>query len=348
MSRKDLLVSIANTIADYRLGEIAKADPAHVERWVRQFSKDAQDAFLQEIDHTLKKTYFSRDGVIRFLSDKVICSKNLAGADFCAFWPTATFLSIQQNGESQQSMLELFDGVLKKTCKVSAKKCGAAGGPFIYLDDVVFTGSRVGSDLERWIAEDAPKSAKVHVITMAVHTLGEWQAGNRLKEAAKKAGKGIEVKFWCSRRIENRKSNKDDSEVLWPTELPPVKAVTDYAAQDQKFPYIPRKPGGKLAESVFSSEKGRALLEQEFLIAGVKIRGYCANPKPIMRPLGFSAFGLGFGSTIATFRNSPNNSPLAIWWGDPTANASHPLSKWYPLLPRKTYKKEIDLNEIFS
>jgi hypothetical protein len=34
---------------------------------------------------------------------------------------------------------------------------------------------------------------------------------------------------------------------------------------------------------------------------------------------------LGFGSTIVTFRNCPNNAPLAFWAGDP----------WYPLFPRK-------------
>jgi hypothetical protein len=35
---------------------------------------------------------------------------------------------------------------------------------------------------------------------------------------------------------------------------------------------------------------------------------------------------LGFGSLIVTFRNCPNNTPLALWAGDP----------WYPLFPRIT------------
>ncbi len=35
---------------------------------------------------------------------------------------------------------------------------------------------------------------------------------------------------------------------------------------------------------------------------------------------------LGFGSLVVTFRNCPNNAPLALWVGDP----------WYPLFPRTT------------
>ena len=35
---------------------------------------------------------------------------------------------------------------------------------------------------------------------------------------------------------------------------------------------------------------------------------------------------LGFGSLVVTFRNCPNNAPLALWAGDP----------WYPLFPRRT------------
>jgi hypothetical protein len=35
---------------------------------------------------------------------------------------------------------------------------------------------------------------------------------------------------------------------------------------------------------------------------------------------------LGFGSLIVTFRNCPNNAPLAFWVDSP----------WYPLFPRTT------------
>jgi hypothetical protein len=84
------------------------------------------------------------------------------------------------------------------------------------------------------------------------------------------------------------------------------------------------------------------LIERELLMAGVRIRAGCQNPKKVMRPLGFGHFGLGFGATIVTYRNCPNNCPLALWWGDPDAT-SGPFH-WYPLLPRKTYEQAFDLS----
>ena len=64
-------------------------------------------------------------------------------------------------------------------------------------------------------------------------------------------------------------------------------------------------------------------MESELLIAGVSIRDLSQNPKDILPPLAFGPFGLGFGSMLVTFRNCPNNCPLALWWGDPDATSGH-------------------------
>jgi hypothetical protein len=102
-----------------------------------------------------------------------------------------------------------------------------------------------------------------------------------------------------------------------------------------RFPLEPRAPGG--TGQFFSSETRRSVLEQAFLKAGLRIRSFSANPHAALRPLGFSPFGVGFGSLFLSFRNCPNNAPLALWWGDHTKPSWHPFSKWYPLVPRKTY-----------
>ncbi|WP_449265039.1 phosphoribosyltransferase-like protein, partial [Escherichia coli] len=53
----------------------------------------------------------------------------------------------------------------------------------------------------------------------------------------------------------------------------------------------------------------------------------CPNLSATQRPLGHITLDtLGFGSLIVTFRNCPNNAPLALWVGEP----------WYPLFPRTT------------
>jgi hypothetical protein len=77
---------------------------------------------------------------------------------------------------------------------------------------------------------------------------------------------------------------------------------------------------------IFSSEAGRDLLEQQLLKAGLQIREECQYLKENHRPLGYMKLKtLGFGSLLVTFRNCPNNCPLAFWVDDP----------WYPLFPRK-------------
>jgi hypothetical protein len=339
--RADLLASIAHTIRDYRAGEIVQPTPEHVDRWVRQFDKAVQLPMLRELDHVFKKTYLDKETVTGFLKG-LVKNKNLAGEDPCAFWASAHFLSIQQNGHSQKEMLEIFDAALRAQCKLRVKDCGRDGGAYIYLDDVMFSGNRVGNDLAEWIKEEAPAKATVHVVVAAIHTSGEYLVGKRIKQNIADSGKKIEIHYWRALNIENRKYYKNDSEVLWPCEIPNDEQVKEYVAKPHKFPFEPRKPGGKLGP--FSSEEGRQLLERELLIAGVRIRALSENPKEIIRPLGFSPFGLGFGSMIVTFRNCPNNTPLALWWGDPAVTSGH--LHWYPLLPRKTYGQAIDFDAV--
>ncbi len=333
-SRNDLLTSIATTIQDYRAGEIAKPTPAHVDRWVSQFDVAVQLPLLAELDHVLDKTYFSRDFVAGFFANLILHQK-IAGADPCAFWRNANFLDIQGHGESQSEILNLFNEALTKQCGVSVKECGSEQGPFFYLDDVLFSGGRVGTDLRAWIQKSAPSNATVHILTIGTHRLGEWQATEGLKKAANEAGKKISFTCWAAIRFENRKKYKNTSEVLWPADLPNDPSLAAYVALEEKWPFEPRAAGGVLENSVFSGEAGRQLIERELLLAGMKIRAGCQEPKKSMRPLGFSGFGLGFGSPIVTYRNCPNNAPLALWWGDPTATSG--AMHWYPLLPRKTY-----------
>ena len=168
----------------------------------------------------------------------------------------------------------------------------------------------------------------VHVLVIAAHRLGEWKCRKRLEKAASDAGKRVQFQFWAALRIENRLSSRNVSEVLWPATVPNDVALSAYMAEETRFPFTPRVPGGRFEHRIFSSEKGRQLLERELLLAGIRIRSLSRQPSRAMRPLGFSPFGLGFGSMIVTYRNCPNNAPLALWWGDPEADRNHPFSGW--------------------
>ncbi|MEI7638870.1 MAG: hypothetical protein WCJ37_16295, partial [Syntrophus sp. (in: bacteria)] len=317
--RSKLLQSIAETIADYREGEIPKPTPDHVDRWVLQFSKEMQEPILAEVDHVFKQTYFEKEWVLDCFNNRVK-NENITGEKPRAFWRSANFLRIQQNGHSQEELLILFGESLKEQLNIDIDVCGKENGPFIYLDDVLFSGSRIGNDISAWLQQDAPVEAIVHIFVFAVHTLGEYQMMKRIKKDAAAAEKKIDFQLWRSITLENRRSYRDTSEVLWPATLPGYEALKAYVEAEKKFPFEPRNPGKKLKNEIFSSEEGRQLLEREFLLAGIRIRGLCKNPAKVMRPLGFSNFGLGFGSMIVTFRNCPNNCPLALWWGDSTTS----------------------------
>ena len=340
-TRDELLKSIAETIKDYRDGELDAPTPEHVDRWVNQFTEDVQLPLLAEPDHVLDNTYLSKASVTEFFAHQVQ-HKKLAGENPCEFWKNANFLRIQQHGHSQTEILDLFEESLAAHCGIGLDDCGSSSGPFFYLDDVLFSGGRVGSDLRAWIQKEAPTNAEVNILVIATHRLGEWQCLEGLKAAAKDAGKKITFSCSAEIRFENRKKYKSTSEILWPAEVPESEALAAYMELKEKFPFEPRSAGGILENKIFSGEPGRQLLERELLLAGVKIRGQCNDPNPLMRPLGFGHFGLGFGSTIVTYRNCPNNCPLALWWGDP--NATSGAFHWYPLFARKTYN-HFDLSD---
>lgn len=342
--RDELLASVAATIKTYRAGELPEPTPEHVDRWLHQFTPSQQLPFLREFDHVIKQTFFTQENVKTFLKS-LVTNTELAGTKPREYWQAANFLSIQQSGQSQREMLKLFATCLDDEYALELEGCGQPDGDFIYLDDVMFSGNRVGNDLEYWINEEAPNIAKVHVIVVAWHTSGWFLTKRKLNGVIASSGKKIEIVYWRTIEMENRRACKNESRVLWPAVVPDVAEVRAYTYLPSKFPFESRRPSTSIIEP-FSSEAGRQVLESEFFIAGVKIRAMSANPKQSMRPLGFSAFGVGFGAMIVTYRNCPNNCPLAMWWGDPeaTSGALH----WYPLLQREGYSSARNVSDEFE
>jgi hypothetical protein len=316
--REDRLASIASTIRDYRAGEISEPTPEHVDRWIRQFGDDVQTPMLRELDYVFKRTYVSRNKAQQLFA-------KIAGSFSSDFWSTAHILDIQQNGSSQAEMRELLMRILHQRYSIDVSHAGSTDGAFIYLDDAIFTGQRVIDDLSYWMLNHAPGSGTLRIMVIALHEGGRyWIEQN---QSQFKSEKQITVHFhrFDGFAFENRRTYRHRSNVLWPT-------ADVHNAQG----FEPRNPGGTV-EPPFASEQGRQLLEREFLSAGVKIQGFAANPSQRLKPLGFSNFHPGFGSLFVTYRNCPNNCPLALWYGDPTYGANHPLGRWYPLFPRKTY-----------
>ena len=319
--RRDLLSSIVSTIQDYRSGEVEQPTPEHVDRWIRQFDTDVQIPMLRELDYVFKRTYVSRDKAQQLFADT-------AEHFPLEFWQKANILNIQRNGRSQAEIRQLFSQILRERYGPDINCQSSEEGAFVYLDDAIFTGTRVIEDLSYWTQNRAPAKLSLHIIVLALHRGGTyWIEQN---EARWKSGKEIDYQIWRFDEFdfENRRYHRNQSDVLWPT-------AEVYSTED----FEPRSPVPS-SSRVFASEQGRQLLEREFLNKGLMIQGYANNPAPRLKPLGFYRFNPGFGSMFVTYRNCPNNCPLALWYGEPDSYpASHPLGRWYPLFRRKPYNQ---------
>jgi len=130
--RGDLLESMAETVADYREGDVPRRTPKRIERWVSQFPKKAQNDILAEVNHLLSNTYISRDKMTSFLRGLVMHTK-FCDSDPKAFWGRANLLDIQQGGNSQREILVLFGELLEQELGLKLADCGSKDGPFVYL-----------------------------------------------------------------------------------------------------------------------------------------------------------------------------------------------------------------------
>lgn len=326
MSTRDtLLASIAHTIGDYRVSEVSQPTSAHVDRWVRQFETDSQMAILREMDRALESTYIPRGEMASFLA-KVSHTAEPSGTDAARFWQRANLLDIQLGGSSQQGLLAMFATTLRNEHGLEAASCGSERGPYIYLDDALFTGNRLIRDITQWLSTLSARRATLTIVVYASHQQGKEYAKRMIRLAAAEVEVDLKVTWWCRKSLENRDICIDDADVLRPRSLGDDPSVQAYASGLRRTPIL-RRSAGVGDNGVFSSPDDRDVLESAFLTAGVRIRSRYPQRMSYLRPLGYSKLeSLGFGSLVVTFLNCPNTTPLTLWASDP----------WYSLFPRRT------------
>ncbi|WP_420591396.1 phosphoribosyltransferase-like protein [Bacterioplanoides sp.] len=328
--REQLIISVANTIKGYRKGQIEEPTTNHVDEWLKQFTSKNQLPFIREFDHVLRKSYITQEKVKLYFSHLI---KNYPSPHWDSayeFWSSACFMNIQLRGQSQCELREVMARCLNQELDVDIRQAALDTNTFIYVDDVIFTGLRLRLDLEEWI-KFAPEFCTVYVVTLARHS-SSYYVPKRIRNAARELGKNITVCYIDNFVIENRRSKRSESGVLWPSFIPAEEELHDrYDPKNISFPL--RRVARKSVEP-FSRQDKRSILEEEFLIAGAKIAAKCSDQ--YWKPLGFSRYEPGFGSVIASYRNCPNNCPLALWWGD-GGNSGNAALNWYPLLPRNGY-----------
>lgn len=329
--KQKLLSAICEVIKDYRAGELEPRTPDSVERWLDQFDEDEDTklAFLEEVHQLLSKTYFSKQRVEDFLL-RLVQTERLVGKDGAKFWKDATVLNIQQRGHSQAELRELLAEVINKKLAVKIKDAGEGEGPFIYLDDAIFTGTHVIGDISEWLPI-APDNSVLHIAALAVYSAGEWNINKKLPSVIQEQGKQLRYSIWRSVTYQNYSTSGAAADVLRLKEYPNDDASQRFLEQygDGKPPALLRPNNISSTSSLFTSEDRRDLVERVFWKAGLQIREQSPYLKVMHRPLGYTTTNsqnkLGFGSFFVSYRNCPNNAPLALWVGDP----------WFPLVERK-------------
>ncbi|OEU69503.1 MAG: hypothetical protein BA863_08200 [Desulfovibrio sp. S3730MH75] len=328
-----LASEISQIIINYREGEIAPLDNNHVLKWISQFPVNDQYHILKELLHILNISYLSKEKAMSFI-DEVVSLPELVTDDPEYFWNNVSLLDIQNGGSSQKDLITLVQDAVLKKYNVTANTNYSTGHDFIYIDDVLFSGNRLRSDLESWIKDYAPSSCTINIIVLAYYLGGQYYCTQKLEEKAKLCSKSIKFTWWRATELENRKKYYNHSDVYSATFFPNNTDVQSYLNVLTGAGYPPFKREvlkNPYNSPCFSSEQGRQTLEEAFLTAGVQIRKKCSLLPETMRPLGYSKLNtLGFGSTIIAYRNCPNTTPLVFWVGEP----------WYPLFPRKTNLKK--------
>ncbi|MDJ0846472.1 phosphoribosyltransferase-like protein [Crocosphaera sp.] len=339
IQRQNLLYSIANTIKDYRRGEIEAITRHHVNKWVNQFELDDQLIILSEMDHILKKRYLSKIKIQDILR-KALTSKKIFGDDTSQIVTNLEFLDIQRKGNSQRHLLELANNIIQQEYKLSRQDCGNVPRGYIYLDDCLFSGNTVLYDIQNWLP-NAREGVTLYCIFLAAHTNGLRYLKNKLDP--KIQAKNITVDYRAYQKFSNIPWEEEKFECLWPKQVEEnelinifVNSIKERCKDKNWKPRIFRSNGVPQKETIFSSPESRNIVEKAFLKAGAYIVSLPREAKPEMRPMGYEKLdSLGFGAFFITYRNIANNCPLALWWGDTSYPDSHPFSKWYPLFPRQ-------------
>ncbi|MDN7805145.1 phosphoribosyltransferase-like protein [Burkholderia gladioli] len=316
-NNEDLINQIVVLTADYELGA---PTPQRVHEWLGQIRPGYRDVVLSELAHVLSQTYIKKATIENWIAG-FIKSKKIVGENPAAFWRDAVLLDIQGGGTSQRDMNEIVSDAVIAEFGFAPQET-TADPVYVYVDDVAYSGSRLLRDVDRWAAEN--QNARLVIYTPVVHAYGWWKVADEFNK--RDSVKGISWNWYSEFILEDRRRYTYSSDVLRPISLPENEAAVRNYVEAFRYPAVYRQDGSLGEHGLFSSLQARDGLEKGLLIAGIDARESCINFPVTHRPLGFNSLEMmGFGSTIVTYRNCPNNAPLALWAGYP----------WIPLFPRR-------------
>ena len=355
--QKDIIEKeIAEIIKDFRQSSVGiEINQAHVHKWVSQFNPDVQDTILEETLHILKKWYFGRDKISLFLNEIMnylkLENKNATDADP---FKGICFLDIQESGKSQIQLIEILKDEANKKygCSIRTGNPGQENY-YVYLDDGLYTGSRLRKDIKRCL-QTIPEGSHIDVIYLIACRSGMDFSKSVLEKVCKTKNIKLNIHRWreiCNNktitRINNVTSYEPVQECLWPSsrlaKLPEVSSYIEKLERvnGKKVYYVFRNARYQYTEGIFSNLENRDIVEEEFLKKGIAITKNIQDHKGLYL-LGYNLTpSFGFGSFCATDLNISNTCPIVLWWGN-VIEKGNELDCWYPLLPRRISNADIN------
>ncbi|WP_029485070.1 phosphoribosyltransferase-like protein [Enterobacter mori] len=336
ISDDDLLSSISSILSDYRYTPKGGMDNNHVSRWLDQFRPSERRFVLEETERMLGLGYFAE---IRYQNVITELVEDEANAEF---FLNAAFLDIQDQGSSQHELVTELCAesteCLNVVTRSSLDRWVRSFGKFVYIDDVSFSGTKAIQDLTWLITRYQLQNIEIYIYFFGTHTFAEWNIKYRLENAFGR----LNIKIYTGpgefRSVENRKFYSSSSGVFWP--ISDNVNIPGWVKDSSLYTGIYRE--GYIKNDNFPDEKRRNRFEQILTATGFDILSHSKNPQDALKPLGFSTFkGVGFGGTTFTFRNCPNNTPLAFWWGSYEVTGTFAVDCWYPLMKREVYNQRL-------
>lgn len=335
---------IVEIIKYYRYGEIDLIDYRHVEKWILQFPSTLQNKILEETLFSLKKRYVSKEDIMNIFYE-ALDSKEIFGISIIDTLQNSHFIDEQLYGSSQTELLKLFSQVVTKkfNFKLENKLIHEAKHIF-YIDECIFSGNRIIQDLTDFVNYYGIRDIEITVLVIGAHSNGYDYIDKCLKYKLRQ--RGIKFRVYSEFFFNNYETSF--SGVFFPKNNSLDENVINYCTKlinekqlKNNLHDIFRCFEDK-ENDLFSSRENRDIIENQFLEIGVSLIGDY-NKDEFVKPLGFSKFlNLGFGGYFITYRNIPNNCPIALWFDRGEIYTHSNTSKeWYPLFPRKVSKKNI-------
>lgn len=327
---------ISKIISDYRRGELCfELDADHVVRWVQQFNPATQETILEETFHVLSNWYFDDLKITEFLKSIVdYLEQKDVSFDNITFW------NGQASGKSQSRLLRKLKGLFPM-CNIHVDK--EFRTHIIYVDDGLYTGSKIRKEISDMVRNAPSFVSSIDAFVLVAYSNGLSYTRDVVRNIGNEHGINIRINRYKEVANEKRTEYSAGGEtytstlgVLWPSRaLGREPLVTEYEKNltaKGSFP-LKYKTHSQYTSQIFTSIKQQEVIEQAFLLAGLKILPQSSIAKGLY-PLGYDTTpSFGFGSFCATEFNISNTCPIVLWWD--VGNS------WYPLLPRRTTEEEL-------